>query len=62
MMRLPKTFLKGSIPPLITPFRNGKVDYDAYAGLVEFQVKHQLGVQTLSIANSAPNILLGLFQ
>ena len=39
MMRLPKDFLKGSIPPLITPFRNGKVDYDAYAGLVEFQVK-----------------------
>ncbi len=40
MMRLPKEFLKGSIPPLITPFRNGKVDYDAYAGLVEFQVKN----------------------
>lgn len=40
MMRLPKTFLKGSIPPLITPFKNGKVDYDAYAGLVEFQVKN----------------------
>ena len=39
MMRLPKDFLKGSIPPLITPFRNGKVDYDAYAGLVEFQIK-----------------------
>ena len=39
MMRLPKDFLKGSIPPLITPFRNGKVDYDGYAGLVEFQVK-----------------------
>ncbi len=38
-MKLPKNFLKGSIPPLITPFRNGKVDYDAYAGLVEFQVK-----------------------
>ncbi len=40
MMRLPKNFLKGSIPPLITPFRNGKVDYDAYAGLVEFQVRN----------------------
>ena len=40
MMKLPKTFLRGSIPPLITPFRNGKVDYDAYAGLVEFQVKN----------------------
>ncbi len=40
MMKLPKDFLKGSIPPLITPFRRGKVDYDAYAGLVEFQVKN----------------------
>jgi 4-hydroxy-tetrahydrodipicolinate synthase len=40
MMKLPKNFLKGSIPPLITPFRNGKVDYEAYAGLVEFQVKN----------------------
>jgi 4-hydroxy-tetrahydrodipicolinate synthase len=40
MMRLPKDFLKGSIPPLITPFRNGRVNYDAYARLVEFQVKN----------------------
>ena len=40
MMKRPKNFLKGSIPPLITPFRNGKVDYEAYAGLVEFQVKN----------------------
>jgi 4-hydroxy-tetrahydrodipicolinate synthase len=39
-MKLPKNFLRGSIPPLITPFKNGKVDYDAYAGLVEFQVKN----------------------
>jgi 4-hydroxy-tetrahydrodipicolinate synthase len=31
--------LKGSIPPLITPFHNGEVDYDAYAALVEFQVQ-----------------------
>lgn len=31
--------LKGSIPPLITPFRNGEVDYEAYAALVEFQVE-----------------------
>ncbi len=30
--------LKGSIPPLITPFKDGAVDYEAYAGLVEFQI------------------------
>jgi 4-hydroxy-tetrahydrodipicolinate synthase len=31
--------LKGSIPPLVTPIRNGAVDYNAYADLVEFQIK-----------------------
>jgi 4-hydroxy-tetrahydrodipicolinate synthase len=30
--------LKGSIPPLITPFREGLVDYEAYAQMVQFQV------------------------
>jgi 4-hydroxy-tetrahydrodipicolinate synthase len=30
--------LGGSIPPLITPFRGGEVDYEAYARLVEFQI------------------------
>jgi 4-hydroxy-tetrahydrodipicolinate synthase len=32
--------LKGSIPPLVTPFRNDEVDYDAYARLVEHQIKN----------------------
>lgn len=31
--------LRGSIPPVITPFRNGAVDFDAYAGLIEYQVE-----------------------
>src|ERR1700726_208246 len=31
--------LKGSIPPLITPFRNDEVDYDAYARLVALQME-----------------------
>lgn len=31
--------LKGSIPPLVTPFRNGQVDYDAFAALVDFQIR-----------------------
>jgi 4-hydroxy-tetrahydrodipicolinate synthase len=30
--------LKGSIPPVVTPFRDGDVDFDAYAGLVDFQI------------------------
>ncbi|MGB6451783.1 MAG: dihydrodipicolinate synthase family protein, partial [Steroidobacteraceae bacterium] len=32
--------LKGSMPPLITPFRNGEVDYDTYARLVSFQIEN----------------------
>jgi 4-hydroxy-tetrahydrodipicolinate synthase len=39
MMRLPKDFLRGSFPPLVTPFKDGKVDYDTYARLVELQIK-----------------------
>jgi 4-hydroxy-tetrahydrodipicolinate synthase len=31
--------LRGSIPPLITPFKQGAVDYDRYAELVNFQVE-----------------------
>ena len=31
--------LKGSIPPLITPLRGGNVDCDAYAAMVEFQIR-----------------------
>lgn len=30
--------VRGSIPPVVTPFRNGAVDYEAYAGLIEYQV------------------------
>jgi len=30
--------IKGSIPPVITPFRGNDVDYDAYAVLIERQV------------------------
>jgi len=30
--------IKGSIPPIVTPFKAGQVDFDAYAGLIEFHV------------------------
>ena len=40
MMKLTDKPLKGSFPPLVTPFKeDGSVDYDTYAKLVEFQVK-----------------------
>ena len=31
--------LKGSMPPLITPFKGGEVDCDTYASLVKFQIE-----------------------
>jgi 4-hydroxy-tetrahydrodipicolinate synthase len=30
--------VRGSIPPVITPICDGEVDYEAYAGLIEYQV------------------------
>ncbi len=34
------TRLKGSIPPLVTPFKDGSVDYDAYGRLIAFQIEN----------------------
>ena len=40
MIRLDEKALKGSFPPLVTPFKeDGSVDYDTYGKLVEFHVK-----------------------
>lgn len=39
MMPLNNSFLRGSFPPLVTPFRGGKVDYNKFAELVERQVQ-----------------------
>jgi 4-hydroxy-tetrahydrodipicolinate synthase len=40
MISLDPKFLVGSIPPLVTPFKNGKLDLDAYARLIEFQIRN----------------------
>ncbi len=39
MIPLDKEFLRGSYPPLITPFREGRVDLDKFAELAERQVR-----------------------
>jgi len=39
VIKLEPDFLRGSYPPLVTPFRNGEVDYDTYANLVERQIR-----------------------
>ena len=38
MIELKPTFLRGSYPPVVTPFRDGRVDFDKYAELIERQV------------------------
>src|SRR3954471_6011858 len=38
-MTFPLDHIRGSIPPLFTPFKDGAVDYDTYAGMIEFQIK-----------------------
>jgi 4-hydroxy-tetrahydrodipicolinate synthase len=40
MIKLGDRALKGSFPPIVTPFKDdGRVDYDIYAKLVDFQAK-----------------------
>src|SRR5688500_8402951 len=38
MISLSPSTLTGSYPPLVTPFRNGRVDLEAYARLIEHQI------------------------
>ena len=38
MIELGPNFLRGSYPPLVTPFRDGKIDFDKYAELIDRQV------------------------
>jgi 4-hydroxy-tetrahydrodipicolinate synthase len=35
----PPEWLRGSMPPLVTPFADGKIDVDAYARLIELQIE-----------------------
>jgi len=39
MIDLAPDALRGSYPPLVTPLRDGEVDYEAYAQLVEMQIR-----------------------
>src|SRR3984957_7124491 len=39
MLKLDKAFLRGSYPPVVTPFRDGKVDFETFVSLVDRQVK-----------------------
>jgi len=40
MIQLGQDFLTGSIPPLITPFRDGRIDLDTYGRLIDYQARN----------------------
>lgn len=39
MIDLPADFLKGSYTPIVTPYRDGEIDQDTYAALVDYQIE-----------------------
>jgi 4-hydroxy-tetrahydrodipicolinate synthase len=56
-MTLDLSRLKGSIPPLITPFKDGEVDYEAYARLVAFQIERGTHGILVNGTSSEPSTL-----
>lgn len=57
MIELKPDFLKGSYPPLITPFKDGKVDYDAYQEFVDFQIREGTHGLVINGTTSEPSTL-----
>jgi 4-hydroxy-tetrahydrodipicolinate synthase len=56
-MTLDLSRLKGSIPPVVTPFKNGEVDYDAYARLITFQIERGTHGILVNGTSSEPSTL-----
>lgn len=57
MIDLQKDALRGSIPPLVTPFKDGKVDYDRLASLVDFQARNGTHGVLINGTTSEPSTL-----
>lgn len=57
MITLPANALRGSYPPLITPFDGDRVDYDAFAGLVEFQIREGSHGIVINGTTAEPSLL-----
>jgi 4-hydroxy-tetrahydrodipicolinate synthase len=49
--------LRGSIPPVVTPFRNGEVDFPAYERLIDFQVSNGSHGVLINGTSSEPSTL-----
>jgi 4-hydroxy-tetrahydrodipicolinate synthase len=57
MTTLDASFLAGSIPPVVTPFRDGEVDYGRYAELLEFQIANGTHGILVNGTSSEPSTL-----
>lgn len=57
MMNLPERSLTGSYPPLVTPFRDGSVDYESYARVVEYQIANGTHGVVVNGTTSEPTAL-----
>ena len=58
MIELKPDFLKGSYPPVITPFlENGDVDFDAYQRLVDWQIREGSHGIVVNGTSSEPSVL-----
>lgn len=57
MIKLDRKFLIGSVPPLITPLKDGNVDLDSYAKLIEFQIANGTHGIVVNGTTSEPSTL-----
>jgi 4-hydroxy-tetrahydrodipicolinate synthase len=58
VIRLKKDFLRGSYPPIITPFKaNGQVDFDSFRNCVDFSVRNGSHGLLISGTTSEPSSL-----
>lgn len=57
MITLDARFLIGSYPPIVTPFRDGRVDFAAYAKLIEFQIANGTHGIVVNGTTSEPSTL-----
>ncbi|CAM3713331.1 4-hydroxy-tetrahydrodipicolinate synthase [Bordetella sputigena] len=57
MINLQKDALRGSIPPIVTPFKDGKVDYDRLASLIDFQARNGTHGVLINGTTSEPSTL-----
>lgn len=57
MIKLAPKFLVGSYPPIVTPFKDGEVDFEAYAKLIEFQIRNGTHGIVVNGTTSEPSTL-----